>query len=228
MNYNEVLTEVTHLCSQAIVSNDDAVKRIAIGDIEHALARAIRGETAATEDEIHEAATEEPVTVGCPSLVPPRIIPHDEPAAEVPRTEAEKQGTCSCFSLGNGAFPIRRANTEEGTMEHVWIDGRRFTAETVITDKVDGVTKQCEFTIRDNGQIKIVARYYGGKSNANKIAHKALKTYIKQLTGASKFHSRGGFLKQALKRLAERGGQETSATKKEPYCTISVDEEIQA
>lgn len=128
-----------------------------------------------------------------------------ESAAEVPRTEEEKQKHALCFSLGNGAFPIRRANTEEGTMEHVWIDGRRFTMEVVVTDKAEGITKECEFTIRDNGQIKLAARYYGGKSNAAKIAHKALKTYIKQLTGASKFHSRGGFLKQALKRLQEKG-----------------------
>ena len=115
--------------------------------------------------------------------------------------EKQKQGACSCFSLGNGAFPIRRANTESGTMEHVWIDGRRFTMEVVVAEKVDGITKECEFTICDNGQIKLAARYYGGKSKAAKIAHKALKTYVKQLTGASKFHSRGGFLKQALKRL---------------------------
>lgn len=162
------------------------------------------------QDEIFEAATETPATLGCPSLVPPQVIAHDEPAAEVPRTEAEKQRTCSCFSLGNGAFPIRRANTEEGTMEHVWIDGRRFTMEVCVTDKTDGITTECEFTIRDNGQIKLAARYYGGKSIAAKIAHKALKTYIKQLSGASKFHSRGGFLKQAVKRLhdaQEKGGE---------------------
>lgn len=146
------------------------------------------------QDEIFEAATETPATLGCPSLVPPQVIAHDEPAAEVPRTEAEKQRTCSCFSLGNGAFPIRRANTEE----------------VCVTDKTDGITTECEFTIRDNGQIKLAARYYGGKSIAAKIAHKALKTYIKQLSGASKFHSRGGFLKQAVKRLhdaQEKGGE---------------------
>ena len=163
------------------------------------------------QDEMFEAATETPVSLGCPSLVPPQVIAHDEPAQESrsrEEVEVEKQKHALCFSLGNGAFPIRRANTEEGTMEHVWIDGRRFTMEVVVTDKAEGITKECEFTIRDNGQIKLAARYYGGKSNAAKIAHKALKTYIKQLTGASKFHSRGGFLKQAVKRAQEKGGEE--------------------
>lgn len=33
------------------------------------------------EAELHEAATEEPTTVGCPSLVPTRVAVHDEPAS---------------------------------------------------------------------------------------------------------------------------------------------------
>lgn len=35
-----------------------------------------------TDAELHEAATEEPATVGCPSLAPGKVIVHDEPAAE--------------------------------------------------------------------------------------------------------------------------------------------------
>lgn len=204
--YVEAMTEIQHLATEAILEDQDAFAATAFMLIIDKIiaANGVRGTSAASEEEIQEAATEEPVTVGCPSLVPPRMIPHDEPAAEVPRTEEEKQGACSCFSLGNGAFPIRRANTEAGTMEHVWIDGRRFTMEVVVAEKVDGITKECEFTIRDNGQIKLAAHYYGGKSNAAKIAHKALKTYVKQLTGAGKFHSRGGFLEQALKRYQEK------------------------
>ena len=34
------------------------------------------------QDEIFEAATETPVSLGCPSLVPPQVITHDEPARD--------------------------------------------------------------------------------------------------------------------------------------------------
>ena len=33
------------------------------------------------QDEIYEAATEEPATLGCPSLVPGTVVVHDEPGA---------------------------------------------------------------------------------------------------------------------------------------------------
>ena len=189
MSLNFELIEILHLASQALMSDDDTVKRIALGDIYHAVASAIRGTSAATEDEIHEAATEEPT---------------ETRSREEVEVEKQKQRATKHFSFCNGVFPIRRANTEAGVMEHVWIDGRRFTMDVVITDKEDGINKACEFTIRDNGQVKIAGRFYGGKSNAEKVAHMALKGYVKQLTGASKFHSRGGFLKQALKRHQEK------------------------
>ena len=42
------------------------------------------------QDEIYEAATEEPATLGCPSLVPGTVVVHDEPgaAAQQPQLKA--------------------------------------------------------------------------------------------------------------------------------------------
>lgn len=123
MNYNEVLAEVRNLAFHAIVSNDAAVKRIAIGDIADAVARVIRGTSAATEDEIHEAATEEPVTVGCPSLVPPRVIPHDEPAVEVPRQHGAKIANgvrLFRFRGGDVVKLVGRNQTEDLKQRHVY------------------------------------------------------------------------------------------------------------
>lgn len=87
MNYNFELIEIMHLASQAIMSNDDTVKRIAIGDIYHAAKSAI----AAAND----GAAGVRALPGCPSLMPAKVTPHDEPAAEVPRNktkDAAKRG----------------------------------------------------------------------------------------------------------------------------------------
>ena len=183
--YVEAMKEIQHLATSAILEDQDAFAGSVFMLIIEQINAAMDG------------------TPSMKPIDPAKVIPHDEPAAEVPRTEAEiqKQRATKHFSFCNGVFPIRRANTEEGVMQHVWIDGRRFTMDVVVVNVVEGINRMCEFTIRDNGQIKISGRFYGGKSNAEKVAHMALKGYVKQFTGASKFHSRGGFLKQALKRL---------------------------
>lgn len=142
---------------------------------------------------------------------PAKVIPHDEPAADVPRTQTQEEYFKEYYSLINGEFPIRRGNSEQCVVESVWVGKRRFTMEVVVTDKTDGVTTECEFTIRDNGRIKISGRYYGGKAMAEKVAHKALKAHIKNLSGGNTFSGRGGFLKQALKRLMEQRGKDSAA-----------------
>ena len=43
------------------------------------------------QDEIYEAATEEPATLGCPSLVPGKVVVHDEPGAET-LAELQRKG----------------------------------------------------------------------------------------------------------------------------------------
>ena len=186
--YVEAFEEIQHLAMKAFIKGDEDYALTAFKEISETINAAIDGAAGVR------------ALPGCPSLMPAKVIPHDEPAADVPRTEEEKQGTCSCFSLGNGAFPIRRANTEAGTMEHVWIDGRRFTMEVVVVNNAED-TKECVFTIRDNGKIKISGHFHGGKAIAEKVAHAALKEYITNLSGNGKHKSRGGFLEQALKRL---------------------------
>ena len=42
------------------------------------------------QDEIYEAATEEPATLGCPSLVPGTVVVHDEPT-DAEKTQSEQQ-----------------------------------------------------------------------------------------------------------------------------------------
>ena len=139
---------------------------------------------------------------------PAKVIPHDEPAAEVPRLRTQQEYFKHHYSICDGTFPIRRGNSEECVVESCWVDKHRFTAETVVTEKVDGVNRKCEFTIRDNGKIKISGHFHGGKAIAEKVAHGALKEYITNLSGNGKHKSRGGFLKQALKRYQEAQAKE--------------------
>lgn len=49
-----------------------------------------------------------------------------------------------------------------------------------------------------------------GKSIAEAMAMGAFKAYVKQLSGSKKFHGRGGFLKQALKRYQEAQEKEAA------------------
>lgn len=42
------------------------------------------------QDEIYEAATEEPATLGCPSLVPGKVVVHDEPGVD--NAELQRKG----------------------------------------------------------------------------------------------------------------------------------------
>lgn len=206
MNYNFELTEIMYLASQALISNDDTVMRLAIGDIYHTAKSAIRGASAATEEELHEAATEEPVTVGCPSLVPPRVIAHDEPAAEVPRTEEEKQRQREIehFSFCNGLFPIHTVRTPSGSMGKCEINGRKFSFAS-LDSTGPNETPSCTVDVRDGDKKIALMTVLRGRSIAGPMAMGALKAYVKRLSGSNKFHRRGGFLKQAVARAKEKG-----------------------
>lgn len=187
---NDTLSEIVHLASQALCSDDVSVKLSARDKIEDLIIESCRGSFAAE-------------VAGMP-IVPAKVIPHDEPAADVPRCRTQQEYFKQHYSICDGTFPIRRGNSEECVVESCWVDKHRFTAETVVTEKVDGVNRRCEFTIRDNGKIKISGHFHGGKAIAEKVAHAALKEYIMNLSGNGKHKSRGRFLKQAVARLAAK------------------------
>ena len=258
------------------------------------------------QDEIYEAATEEPATLGisaeaegraakqplgqCPSLVPGKVVVHDEPggmdgamgtsrpttdgraacphaavhvepdyemlARELTRdgfdseclakaieAEASKrpidyptfytpgwlvelaqkmQGEDKAakvaewlhhhYSFCDGLFPIRRANCEKAVIEHCWICGRRFTME-MSGDIHDDGEHVCCAKIRDNGKLIAKCVVYRGKSIAEKMAHETFKAYVGNLSGSGRLSSRGGFLKQALKRTAAAKAVNATAKK---------------
>lgn len=171
MNYNFELIEILHLASQALMSDDDTVKRIAIGDIYHAAATAIRGTSAATEDEIHEAATEEPTTVGCPSLVPLRMIAHDEPAAEVPRQHGAK--------IANG---VRRFRFRGGDV--VKLVGRNQTEDLKQRHVYEIEVKQAGFDPKEYvadcfiDGANVLQLFCTSRSRLEKIAVRAFRYYL--------------------------------------------------
>lgn len=160
------------------------------------------------QDEIFEAATETPVTLGCPSLVPPQVITHDEPARDDDeRAKKHADYVRRHFTVADGMFPIRRANCEDGLVEHCWIGKRRFTLNLEREVGNDG-KKLCAITIRDNGEPVMSIVVNRGSGIAEAVAHSAFKTYIKRLSGSNRFSSHGGFIKQAIERANKKGGEE--------------------
>ena len=51
--------------------------------------------------------------------------------------------------------------------------------------------------IHDNGKLVVKCVVYRGKSMAERVAHGAFKSYVRNLGGSNRFSGRGGFLKQA-------------------------------
>lgn len=150
------------------------------------------------QDEIFEAATELPATLGCPSLVPPQVIAHDEPADEI-----QKRREIEHFSFCNGLFPIHTVRTPGGSMGKVEIEGRKFAYSCVDTSGPDD--RACTIRFYDNDQQFMCISLLRGRSMGDQIAISALKQYVKRLSGSKKFHGHGGFLKQAVKRAQEKG-----------------------
>ena len=196
MNYNFELIEIMHLASQAIMSNDDTVKRIALGDIYHAVKSAIRGTSAATEEEILEAATEPPVTVGCPSLVPPRVIPHDEPAAEVPRNKAKdaaKRGE------------VRAAKTPMTVVFQTKVNDDRVLSAEINSETADHRTAAYLF---DGPHVVCKIEFfdqYQGRNWAYLIVRRALNGLMSKAGKAARHR------KLAAKRLTEQRGKDSAA-----------------
>ena len=116
------------------------------------------------------------------------------------------------YSFCDGLFPIRRANCEKAVIEHCWICGRRFTME-MSRDIHDDGEHVCCAKIRDNGKLIAKCVVYRGKSIAEKMAHETFKAYVGNLSGSGRLSSRGGFLKQALKRTAAAKAVNATAKK---------------
>ena len=156
------------------------------------------------QDEIYEAATEEPVTLGCPSLVPGTVVVHDEPGAPkaaLDKAAKKKEWIRKHYSFCDGIFPIRFTNTEDGQMASCWINGRHFTLDLDNNERDDG-GHDCAAIIRDNGKVVVTIETQRGKDISGRVAYGAYKEYVRNLSGGGKYSSRGGFLKQALKRTA--------------------------
>lgn len=196
--YIEALKEIQHLVTNAILRGDED----------------IAVETFKMIAELSNAAIDGAAGVralpGCPSLMPAKVIPHDEPAAEVPRTEEEKQKQREIehFSFCNGVFPIHTVRTPSGSMGKCEINGRKFSFSSVDASGPDD--HACTVRIWDGGNQIAFMTVLRGRSIAEPMAMGAFKAYVKQISGSKKFHGRGGFLKQALKRWqeAQEKGQE--------------------
>lgn len=159
------------------------------------------------EEERHEAATEEPTTLGCPSLGP-KVLPSGfdgtEPG-EADKAAKQKEYFRKHFSFCDGLFPIRFTNTEDGQMASCWINGRHFTLDLDKNERDDG-GYDCAAIIRDNGKFVFTIETQCGKSISGRVAYGAFKEYIRNLSGSGKYSSRGGFLKQQIARAAKKGG----------------------
>ena len=242
------------------------------------------------QDEIYEAATEEPTTLGCPSLVPGTVVVHDEPGvdndelqrkgsqlkacndrsyakmvriaelanecvlktthaeympgqygqdyrefgkamgeirelvgkslserfapgeAAVDKAATTKEWIRKHYSFCDGIFPIRFTNTEDGQMASCWINGRHFTLDLDNNERDDG-GHDCAAIIRDNGKVVVTIETQRGKAISGRVAYGAYKEYVRNLSGGGKYSSRGGFIKQALKRTAAAKAVNATAKK---------------
>lgn len=140
--------------------------------------------------------------------VMPELFPS---AAKKSKEEVSAEWFKKHYSFCNGLFQIRRGNSEQSVTEHCWIGGRRFTME-LSSDIHDAGERVCVATIRDNGKIVIRSVIYRGKSIAERVSHSAFKSYVMNISGSNKYSSRGGFLKQAVKRKAEAAAKAASET----------------
>ena len=192
--YVEALKEIQHLAMKAFIKGDEDYALTAFKEISETINAALDG----------AAGVRALPLPGCPSLMPAKVIPHDEPAADVPRTEEEKQKQREIehFSFCNGVFPIHTVRTPSGSMGKCEINGRKFSFSSVDASGPDD--HACTVRIWDGGNQIAFMTVLRGRSIAEPMAMGAFKAYVKQISGSKKFHGRGGFLKQALKLLQEQ------------------------
>ena len=192
MNYNFELFEIMHLASQAIMSNDDTVKRIAIGDIHHAAKSAI----AAAND----GAAGVRALPGCPSLMPSKVIPHDEPAAEVPRRAAKDAAIRG---------EVRAAKTPMTVVFQTKIDDNRELSAEINSETADHRTAAYLF---DGPHVVCKIEFfdqYQGRNWDYPIVRRALNGLMSKAGKAARHR------KLATKRLMEQRGKDSAAPVKE-------------
>lgn len=180
----EVITDIIHTACQAELVYDEEIQRQALGDIYETIGKVLNRTVAAP-------ATGE-ATAGRGGR---------DGTGEATPEEKQRLYNLRKYSFCDGLFPIRRANSEHACTEHCWIGGRRFTMELSQDIHGDGEHVCCA-KIHDNGKLVVKCVVYRGKSTAEKCAHGAFKSYIRNLCGSGRFSSRGGFLKQAAFRRA--------------------------
>lgn len=188
IRYKKALMEIKYLVTMGLLKDNDLLAMDTFKEISEKINAALDG-----------------VGVAANPIVPAKVIPHDEPAAEVPRTEAEKQRQREIehFSFCSGMFPIHTVRTPSGSMGKCEINGRKFSFSSVDASGPDD--HACTVRIWDGGNQIAWMTVLRGRSIAEPMAMGAFKAYVKQLSGSKKVHGRGGFLKQALKRLQEKG-----------------------
>ena len=157
------------------------------------------------QDEMFEAATETPVSLGCPAHMPAKLPGGFDgvESGDFEKAKKQKDYFRKHFSFCDGLFQIRFTNTEDGQMASCWINGRHFTLDLDNNERDDG-GHDCAAVIRDNGKVVITIETQRGKSISGKVAYGAFKEYIRNLTGSGKYSSRGGFLKQQVARAAKK------------------------
>ena len=193
--YVEALTEIQHLVTMALLKDNDHLAMDTFKEISEKINAALDGAAGVR------------ALPGCPSLMPTKVIPHDEPAADVPRTEEEKQKQREIehFSFCNGVFPIHTVRTLSGSLGKCEINGRKFSFSSIDDSEGNIDERVCRVRIWDGGNEIAWMSVLRGRSIAEPMAMGAFKAYVKQLSGSKKFHGRGGLLKQAMKLLQEKG-----------------------
>ena len=107
------------------------------------------------------------------------------------------------YSFCNGLFPIRFVRTPDGCMEKCVINGRKFSTSLEVFGAVEGMPRNCEIHLHDNDKLVARVEFFKGKAVGEMVAHEMLKGYVMNISGSNKYSSRGGFLKQAVKRYAD-------------------------
>lgn len=150
------------------------------------------------QDEIFEAATETPASMGCPSLVSPRIIVHDEPA------KAKGQ---DLFEMPNGFRLARFANTETVKLIGKYrISDPRCAAEPNRVCEVEIRKRHKRGVVRINGKPIFEIYEFTNNSVLERAAVKSLKAYLAYKIKSNKHGSDRRKRRRADNSAQQKGG----------------------